>query len=70
MRTKSNFWVVLHQLVAELQREASSTEDQSHQLVEHLQSQPPILRTVNCSNLDYVAGILQRLIAECKASNA
>jgi hypothetical protein len=70
MRTKSNFWVVLHELVAELQREASTTENQSHQLAEHLQNQPPILRTVNCSNLEYVASVLQRLVAECKRSDA
>jgi len=69
MRTKSNFWVVLHQLVAELQREAASTEDQSRQLVEHLQNQPDILRTVNCANLEYVAGVCQRLVHECKGSD-
>jgi hypothetical protein len=66
MLTESNFWVVLHQLVSELQREAASSEDQSRQLVEHLQNQPAILRTVNCANLEYVEGVLQRLVAECK----
>ena len=69
MRTKSNFWVVLHELVSELQREASSTEVQSHQLVEHLQNQPPILRTVNCANLEYVARVLQRLVGECQGGD-
>src|SRR5262249_29724935 len=68
MRTKSNFWVVLHQLVAELQPAGSTVEDQSQQLVEHRQNQPAILRTVNCANLEYVAGIVKRLVGECKDS--
>jgi hypothetical protein len=68
MKSKSDFWLVLHQLAGELQIEA----DNDHDRVEHLATVqhhlPEATRNMNCANLEFVIGVLNRLATACRSS--
>ena len=66
MKSKSSFWLVLHHLAGELQAEANNDEARVRQLIELLETQPPTLKVLNCANLDFVAGVLNRLNMQCR----
>ena len=68
MRTKSDFWLVLHQLVGELHLEGDSDEVRVHQLLSNLENQPAATRSVNCANLDFAIGVLNHLATQCRNS--
>lgn len=65
MRSKSDFWLTLHTLAGELQAEAETDEVRVRQLHEVLASLPPALKTLNCANLNFVIGVLNRLNMQC-----
>ena len=66
MRTKSDFWLVLHQLSGELQIKADTDEARVNQLLSNLQGLPSATRSVNCANLEFVVGVLNRLAMSCR----
>ena len=66
MRTKSAFWLVLHQLAGELQIEADSDEARVDQLLTNLEALPAATKSVNCANLEFVVGVLNRLALSCR----
>jgi len=67
MRSKSDFWLVLHQLAGELQREANNDADRLTQLAELHHSLPEATRSVNCEHLEFVTDLLIQLRAECRS---
>jgi hypothetical protein len=68
MRSKSDFWLVLHQLAGELQREADNDDDRIMQLTEIHSALPPATRMVNCDDLEFVTDVLTRLSDQCRSS--
>jgi hypothetical protein len=68
MRSKSDFWLVLHQLADELQREADNDDDRVSQLSELHNALPDAIKAVNCDDLEFVAELLNRLTAQCRSN--
>jgi hypothetical protein len=67
MRSKSDFWLVLHQLAGELQREANNDAQRVAQLAEVHDSLPEPTKAVNCEDLELVTDLLIQLRAECRS---
>jgi len=65
MRSKSDFWLVLHQLAGELQREADNDTDRVMQLAEIHNAVPEATKTVNCDDLEFVTDVLNQLAIQC-----
>jgi hypothetical protein len=66
MRSKSDFWLVLHQLAGELQIEADDDKSRVEVLIAVLKSLPDSTRNVNCANLEFVTSVLNHLLIECR----
>ena len=68
MERKSDFWLVLHQLAGELQIEADNDHDRVENLAAVQQHLPKSTRNMNCANLEFVIGVLNRLATACRSS--
>jgi hypothetical protein len=68
MKSKSDFWLVLHQLAGELQIEADNDHARVQQLAAAQQALPDASRNMNCANLEFVIGVLNRLATACRST--
>lgn len=66
MRSHSDFWLILHQLAGELQREAENPEIRIEQLTAVLGAITPNTRAIYCANLRFVLDVLAELNAKCR----
>ena len=65
MRSKSDFWLTLHQLTRDLEREGSTASDRAHSVCEILNALSPDTRSVYLGNLQMVLSTLQEVHTNC-----
>jgi len=66
MRTKSNFWLVMHNLTSELEKEGKTEAEQVASLTEVLEAAPQPVITAYLENLEVTAKIVHALLATAK----
>lgn len=64
MKSNSNFWLALHQLANELDREGANNEDRTRTLREVLRSQSPAAQTVYRQNATFVLRTLNSIVVD------
>ena len=65
MRSLSDFWLNLHRLALDLEREGGTLSEQVQNLREVLNSLPATTRALYCEHLIKVSDALQNLRNEC-----
>jgi len=65
MRSLSDFWLNLHRLALDLEREGRTMDERIFNLREVLRSVPPTSRSLYCEHLGNVAAALERLKGDC-----
>ncbi|MBW8886014.1 MAG: hypothetical protein JF612_14845 [Planctomycetia bacterium] len=65
MKSKSDFWLTLQELIHDLEREGDHPDEQAKSVCELLESLPPVTKDVYLSNLSSVAEILGKVLARC-----
>jgi hypothetical protein len=66
MKSKSDFWLTVHKLAADLEREGSNNEERSRSVCEVLGSLSPATKAVYLDNLETVLSALVDVSAACK----
>jgi hypothetical protein len=66
MGSKSDFWLSLHQLAADLQQEGTSDEERTHSLVTVLETHSAATIETYLENLTAVTRSLNHLLAKCR----
>ena len=66
MRSKSDFWLTLHKLASDLQKEGTSDDQRVAGLVAVLESLSPATLDAYMENLEAVTASLTALLARCK----
>jgi hypothetical protein len=66
MKSKSDFWLSLHKLADDLQKEGSTDQERADGLIEVLESQSPATIEAYIENLTVVTGSLSHLLEACK----
>jgi hypothetical protein len=66
MRSNSDFWLVLHQLAGELEKEGRNSQERVDSLAALLQGLPPEVVVAYIENLDIVAGTVGELLNRAK----
>jgi hypothetical protein len=65
MKSKSDFWLTLHKMAADLEREGDSHDERAKSICEVLEALPQPTRDVYLSNLNSVAEMLGKVLARC-----
>lgn len=66
MKSKSDFWLTLHKLATDLQREGDDNHERASAVCEVLNAVSSATKTVYLDNLDLVLAALADISAECK----
>jgi len=66
MKSKSEFWLSLHKLADDLQKEGSTDQERVEGLIELLESLTPATVEAYIENLTAVTGSLNHLLEACK----
>jgi hypothetical protein len=66
MRSKSDFWLDLHGLADDLEKEGRDDQERIAALAQVLESMPPATLSVYCSNLEAVTTSLNKLLTRCR----
>jgi hypothetical protein len=66
MRSKSDFWLVLHQLAGELEKEGRKNDERVDNLMVLLERLPPEVVTAYVENLEIVAKVVNELLTRAK----
>ena len=65
MKSKSDFWLTLHKLATDLQREGENDEERSQHVCEVLSALTPGTRAVYLGNLEAVIASLSVISVAC-----
>jgi hypothetical protein len=65
MKSRSEFWLTLHKLAHDLEREGDDPNERAQNLCAVLNSLPPATRDVYLSNMNSVAEMLGNVMARC-----
>ena len=65
MKSKSDFWLTLHQLAHDLEREGGDSDQQAKSVCELLETLPQTTRDVYLSNLNSATETLGKVLARC-----
>jgi hypothetical protein len=66
MRSKSDFWLTLHKLASDLDKEGNSEQERVASLMVLLESLPAEVVTAYVENLEIVAGVVVELLMRAK----
>ena len=67
MKSKSNFWLALHDLACELQKEGETDAQRAASIASVLPAAPCTVSDTYIANLELVAGTLSIILASSKA---
>jgi len=70
MKSKSDFWLTLHKLASDLQREGDDNHHRAESVCEVLNAVSPGTKSVYLDNLDFVLAGLADVAAECKGGGS
>jgi hypothetical protein len=65
MKSKSDFWLTLHKMAADLEREGDDPDARAKSVCDLLETLPQPTRDVYLSNLNSVAEMLGKVLARC-----
>jgi hypothetical protein len=68
MRSKSDFWLNLHKLARDLEREGGTTEERLASVAEVLASLSGPTQQVYCGDVEVALGVLKGLVVHCQDS--
>jgi hypothetical protein len=70
MQSKSDFWLTLHKLSADLEREGQSDSERAENVCKVLSAVSPATKTVYLANLDAAAQALATIAAKCESEKS